>query len=39
MTTATTSVAELATLKAKLKTTWTSGDFDKIAQIIAAVRR
>lgn len=36
MTTATTSVAELATLKAKMKATWTSGDFDKIAQIIAA---
>ncbi|MBS1811328.1 MAG: class I SAM-dependent methyltransferase [Acidobacteria bacterium] len=29
-----TSVAEMAQLKAKLKTTWTSGDFDKIAQII-----
>ncbi len=34
MNTATTSAAELATLKTKLKTTWTSGDFDKIAQII-----
>lgn len=29
-----TSPSDLANLKAKLKTTWTSGDFDKIAQII-----
>ena len=36
MSTAATSVLELTTLKAKLKTTWMSGDFDKIAQIIAA---
>src|SRR5215475_3148054 len=32
----TTSVSELAGLKARLKATWMSGDFDKIAQIIAA---
>lgn len=32
----TTSASELASLKAKLKATWMSGDFDKIAQIIAA---
>jgi SAM-dependent methyltransferase len=32
----TTSVSELAGLKAKLKATWMSGDFDKIARIIAA---
>src|SRR5262245_63718649 len=31
----TTSVSELSSLKAKLKATWMSGDFDKIAQIIA----
>lgn len=31
-----TSTSEMTTLKAKLKTTWMSGDFDKIAQIIAA---
>lgn len=36
MNAATTSVSELATLKAKLKVTWMSGDFDKIAEIIAA---
>src|SRR5262245_8485800 len=34
MTTAT-SGSDLTTLKAKLKATWMSGDFDKIAQIIA----
>jgi SAM-dependent methyltransferase len=32
----TTTVSELASLKAKLKATWMSGDFDKIAQIISA---
>lgn len=32
----TTSVTEMANLKAKLKTTWMSGDFDKIAEIIWA---
>lgn len=32
----TNSVSELATLKAKLKSTWMAGDFDKIAQVIAA---
>lgn len=32
----TASVSELASLKTKLKATWMSGDFDKIAQIIAA---
>ena len=31
-----TSISELASLKARLKATWMSGDFDKIAQIIAA---
>ncbi len=36
MTATTTSVSELASLKARLKATWMSGDFDKIAQIIAA---
>ncbi|MGH9845174.1 MAG: class I SAM-dependent methyltransferase [Blastocatellia bacterium] len=36
MSATTTSVSELASLKAKLKATWMSGDFDKIAQIIAA---
>jgi SAM-dependent methyltransferase len=36
MNTVTTSVSELANLKARLKATWMSGDFDKIAQIIAA---
>lgn len=36
MNAATTSVSELAGLKAKLKTTWMAGDFDKIAQVIAA---
>jgi len=36
MSAAITSVSEMASLKAKLKTTWMSGDFDKIAQIIAA---
>src|SRR5262245_11712583 len=36
MNSATTSASELASLKAKLKATWMSGDFDKIAQIIAA---
>lgn len=30
------SVSELASLKTRLKATWMSGDFDKIAQIIAA---
>ena len=35
MITTTNSVSELTTLKAKLKATWMSGDFDKIAQIIA----
>lgn len=35
MNTATTSASELTSLKAKLKATWMSGDFDKIAQIIA----
>ena len=30
-----TSISELASLKARLKATWMSGDFDKIAQIIA----
>ncbi len=34
MSTAATSVLELTTLKTKLKATWMSGDFDKIAQII-----
>ncbi len=34
MNAATTSVTELANLKAKLKTTWMSGDFDKIAELI-----
>ena len=34
MSTASTAIADLTNLKAKLKTTWTSGDFDKIAQII-----
>lgn len=29
-------ISELASLKAKLKATWMSGDFDKIAQVIAA---
>ncbi len=32
----TTSVSELASLKTRLKATWMSGDFDKIAQIISA---
>ncbi|MEW6126668.1 MAG: class I SAM-dependent methyltransferase [Acidobacteriota bacterium] len=32
----TASVSELESLKSKLKTTWMSGDFDKIAQIIEA---
>ncbi len=32
----TTSVSEFATLKSRLKATWMSGDFDKIAKIIAA---
>jgi SAM-dependent methyltransferase len=36
MNTTTNSVSELTTLKAKLKATWMSGDFDKIAQIISA---
>jgi len=36
MNASTTSVSELASLKAKLKATWMSGDFDKIAQVIAA---
>ncbi|MBS1788046.1 MAG: methyltransferase domain-containing protein [Acidobacteria bacterium] len=36
MNAATTSTSELASLKAKLKTTWMAGDFDKIAQVIAA---
>lgn len=31
----TTSVSELTSLKARLKATWMSGDFDKIARIIA----
>jgi SAM-dependent methyltransferase len=31
-----TTVSELTILKARLKATWMSGDFDKIAQIIAA---
>ena len=31
-----TSDSELASLKARLKATWMSGDFDKIAQVIAA---
>jgi 2-polyprenyl-3-methyl-5-hydroxy-6-metoxy-1,4-benzoquinol methylase len=31
-----TTVSEMEILKAKLKATWMSGDFDKIAQIIAA---
>ncbi len=30
------SVSEMASLKARLKATWMSGDFDKIARIIAA---
>ena len=34
MNAATTSVTEMTNLKAKLKTTWMSGDFDKIAEII-----
>ncbi len=34
MSAATASVMELSTLKTKLKATWMSGDFDKIAQII-----
>lgn len=34
MNAATTSVTEMVNLKAKLKTTWMSGDFDKIAEII-----
>jgi SAM-dependent methyltransferase len=33
---ATTSASEMAGLKAKLKAVWMSGDFDKIAKIIAA---
>lgn len=36
MQTATNIVSGLAGLKAKLKATWMSGDFDKIAQLIAA---
>lgn len=36
MNASTTSVSELASLKDKLKATWMSGDFDKIAQVIAA---
>jgi len=36
MNSTTTSISELASLKARLKATWMSGDFDKIAQIIAA---
>ncbi|HXG64507.1 MAG TPA: methyltransferase domain-containing protein [Blastocatellia bacterium] len=36
MNAAITSDSELASLKARLKATWMSGDFDKIAQIIAA---
>ncbi len=36
MTRVVTTVSELTILKAKLKATWMSGDFDKIAQIIAA---
>ena len=34
MNTATTAATELAALKTKLKATWMSGDFDKIAQVI-----
>lgn len=34
MNAATTAVTEMTNLKAKLKTTWMSGDFDKIAEII-----
>jgi SAM-dependent methyltransferase len=36
MNVATTADSELARLKAKLKATWMSGDFDKIAQLISA---
>ncbi|MBI1761884.1 MAG: methyltransferase domain-containing protein [Acidobacteria bacterium] len=36
MNAATTTVTELANLKAKLKATWMAGDFDKIAEIIWA---
>jgi SAM-dependent methyltransferase len=36
MNTTTTSVSEMANLKTRLKATWMSGDFDKIARIIAA---
>jgi SAM-dependent methyltransferase len=36
MSAATNPTTELASLKAKLKTTWMSGDFDKIAQVLAA---
>ena len=36
MNVATTSTSEMAGLKAKLKAIWMSGDFDKIAKIIAA---
>ncbi len=36
MSTGITSVTELSALKARLKATWMSGDFDKIAQVIVA---
>lgn len=36
MNAATSSVSELASLKARLKATWMSGDFDKIAELIWA---
>ena len=36
MNAATASRTELANLKAKLKATWMSGDFDKIAEVIWA---
>lgn len=36
MNAATTATTEMANLKTKLKATWMAGDFDKIAQVIAA---